>query len=58
LSAHRREVATSAQHGVKPNMVGELRQAEGDQSLLRSAERSLRIKDAQVAVNSLIITGV
>ena len=48
-------LSTSAQYCVKPHLVREFGQAERDKSLLRGKERSLRIKDAQVAVNSLCI---
>ena len=48
-------LSTSAQYRVKSHMVSYFGQAERDKPLLRRIEGSLRIKDAQVAVNPLCI---
>ena len=47
---------TPAQHPVRRDLVDKPDHVEGDQSLLRAIEGTLRIEDAQVAVDSLGIT--
>ncbi len=46
-------VAASAKYRIKPHLIGEFGQAKRDKPLLCGIKGSLRIKDAQVAVNPL-----
>jgi len=45
-------VAAAAQYGVQRYLVGGLREADGDQPLLRRIEGALRVEDAEETVDS------
>lgn len=51
-------VATPAQYRIKLYLIGELRQTDADEALLRIVERALRIQHIQVDVDPLLIAEI
>ena len=48
----------AAQYCIKPYLIRELRQADGDEPLLGGVERALGIQHVQVYVDALLVTGI